>query len=75
MTGRAGTQPGWWRGRATMKTEETFSAKGSLPESSREQTTVIGFKAAYDGTILSHDYKMKYRPETKFEQPLTLVHL
>ena len=26
----------------------------SLPESTRQQTTVLGFKAAYDGTTLRH---------------------
>ena len=26
----------------------------SLPQATREQTTVLGFKAAYDGTILRH---------------------
>ena len=26
----------------------------SLPESTRQQTTVLGFKAAFDGTILRH---------------------
>ena len=56
---RGDTPPGWWRGTVSMKTEETSSASqrvparwNSLPESTRQQATVLGFKAAYYGTIL-----------------------
>ena len=48
-----------------------------MPEFTRQQATLLGFKAAFDGTILrhtgSHDYRTTTSPETKCEQPLTIV--
>ena len=84
--GRAGTPPGWWRGRVTMKTGETFSAKGFQPGGTHCQSpqgsrppfwaSKQHLMVPYLGTLGSHDYKMKTSPETKFEQPLTvIVHL
>ena len=44
-----GTVPGWLRAMTGVRVPSRWD---SLPQATRQQTTVLGFKAAYGGTII-----------------------